>query len=86
MTGMDKILLHYMSVGQIADMLSVSYKTAYNRLAEIEEEQEKGTYPEQTVIRDGKLVRCWFPAFLHYENERKWLRSPYRDKARPFKR
>jgi hypothetical protein len=81
---MDKSLLYFMSAHQLSDIMSISYKTAYNRLTEIEEEKQKGTYPDWVMIQDGKIVRCWFPAFLHYENERKWLRGPYRDKARPF--
>ncbi len=85
MTEMDEKLLCYKSVRELAKIMSVSYCTAYNRVKEMAEEQEKGTYPAWVLVKDGSLIRCWLPAFLHYENERKWLRNKaFRCYAKPF--
>lgn len=85
MNEMDASLKTYKTVDQIANVMCMCKTTVRNRIKEMIDEKDAGTYPDWVLIQDGKMLRCWLPAFIHYENERSWLRDVNdRRYAKPF--
>lgn len=67
----------------LANHYDVSVATVSTRLKEMEKEIEKGRYPKDTIIRDGKIVWVNVLAFDDFLERRKQLQDPIACKHTP---